>query len=153
VYIDDFLLLAPNEETCRWHTEVLLWILHTAGFPVNWKKSELVPARTIEYLGFRLDFRAGLILIPPSKLKAVIKATKQLWTLRLLTPRKGAAILGRIRACLVAFPQLKLLTEALHRHVLLHRQFGCPAFQQFAHFRQFQQVPTRERFDPHASAG
>ena len=59
-YLDDWLLRAPCQETCRRHTQTLLDLCHDLGWVVNLSKSELTPQQVFNFDDYRFDLsRSG----------------------------------------------------------------------------------------------
>ena len=54
-YLDDWLVRAPDQETCQLHTQTLLALCHELGWVVNMEKSELTPQQVFNFVGYRLD--------------------------------------------------------------------------------------------------
>ena len=61
-YLDDWLLRAPDPETCLLHAQTLLALCRKLGWVVNMKKSELVPQQIFNFVGYRFDLRTGRVL-------------------------------------------------------------------------------------------
>ena len=55
VYIDDILVAAPSVAVANAHTKIVLELLQSLGFVINWKKSKLEPEQMLEYLGLIVD--------------------------------------------------------------------------------------------------
>ena len=66
-FLDDFILFAASPTILREVTEVVLDLLHSLGFRINWEKSNLVPSQLIEFLGVTWDLRKSLLMVPPDK--------------------------------------------------------------------------------------
>ena len=54
IYLDDFLLLAATKEEAVRNTHLLVTLLQSLGFVVNFKKSSLIPSQVITFLTQRL---------------------------------------------------------------------------------------------------
>ena len=61
-YLDDWLVRAPCQETCRLHTQTLLALCHELGWVVNMGKSELTPQQVFNFVGYRFDLLSGRVL-------------------------------------------------------------------------------------------
>lgn len=55
-HIDDMILLAPPHQI-RGLLSGLLRAIHTAGFVINARKSQMEPVETIDYLGIHIDLQ------------------------------------------------------------------------------------------------
>ena len=61
-YLDDWLLRAPDPETCQQNTQTLLDLCRDLGWVVNMKKSELVHQKVFNFVGYRFDLLTGRVL-------------------------------------------------------------------------------------------
>ena len=61
-YLDDWLVRAPDQETCQLHTQTLLALCHELGWVVNREKSELTPQQVFNFVGYRFDLLSGRVL-------------------------------------------------------------------------------------------
>ena len=124
IYLDDILLVSSSKILLQKQRDQVLDTLTKTGLTVNLKKSQLEPSQEIKHLGFILDFKEGSLKVPVQKLKTVRKELGKLVTLKEITPRKMAAILGTIRSFLVALPFLRAFTNQMKDFVSLHFSHG-----------------------------
>ena len=61
-YLDDWLVRAPCQETCRLHTQTLLALCRELGWVVNMNKSELTPQQVFNFVGYQFDLLSGGVL-------------------------------------------------------------------------------------------
>ena len=61
-YLDDWLVRAPDQETCQSHTQTLLALCRELGWVVNMEKSELTPQQVFNFVGYRFDLLSGRVL-------------------------------------------------------------------------------------------
>ena len=61
-YLDNWLVRAPDQETCQLHTQTLLALCHELGWVVNMEKSELTPQQVFHFVGYRFDLLSGRVL-------------------------------------------------------------------------------------------
>ena len=61
-YLDDWLVRAPDQGTCRLHTQTLLALCRELGWVVNMEKSELTPQQVFNFVGYRFDLLSGRVL-------------------------------------------------------------------------------------------
>ena len=76
LYVDDFLIAAALARF-RDHTDLVIDTLLDLGLRVNFEKSELEGARTIEYLGYLLDSSGNFPIIKISH-KRVLRLKRQI---------------------------------------------------------------------------
>lgn len=85
IYLDDFLIIHNNPAILREQTKFVLKNLEAMGWCVNYKKSHLIPARQVEYLGIIWNTESNTKYLPESKITkniTILKQTlkKQRWT-------------------------------------------------------------------------
>ncbi len=127
IYLDDILLVGTTPKQVEKQRDVILRDLEMSGMKVNYEKSTLIPAQSVQHLGFILDFQQGLIRIPPEKLRAVRKDMGKLLVKSHITTRKMAAILGKIRSVLTAMPFLRAFTDELVHFLRQQKHHGWDA--------------------------
>ncbi|KAK7099322.1 hypothetical protein V1264_018910 [Littorina saxatilis] len=54
-YLDDWLVLNQNQQSCSLHTQAVLDQANDLGFQINQSKSELIPSQNFTYLGMTFD--------------------------------------------------------------------------------------------------
>ena len=124
IYLDDILLLNTSKLLAERQTALLLQGLEDSGMTVNFEKSTLVPGQKVNHLGFTINLAEGRLEVPPQKLKSVRKDLGKLLTLRSITCRKVAAILGQVRSLLTALPLLRAFTDQLVQFTNRHSVSG-----------------------------
>lgn len=124
IYLDDILVLGATAPMVQKHMKVVVTDLLESGFTINTKKSILEPSQSVPLLGFHLNLKEGLLQISPSKLKVVRKELGKLLTKDTISCRKMAAILGKVRANLVALPFLRAFTDTMVEFTNLHTRLG-----------------------------
>ena len=91
---------------------------------VNFKKSMLEPTQYLEHLALEVDFAMGELRFPAYKRRDFRRELAKLIRLTHATPRKVAAILGKVRSALFALPALRAFTDALVAFVNHHQHVG-----------------------------
>lgn len=117
VYLDDFLLVNMDPQVLEEQTYMLLTLLAKLGIEVNLPKSNTNPAQVVQYLGFQLELAEGVVSIPRTKVTHLLADLARLHKTPSPTLRRVASVLGRLRALLVAMPQIRLLSDLLVRHL------------------------------------
>ena len=113
IYLDDILVLAPTAQQLQKALKLAVTDLISAGFKINLKKSCLQPSQIITHLGFILNFQEAKLQISQQKLKSVKKELGKFLLKNTMSKRQLAAILGKIRANLLALPFLRAFTTLL----------------------------------------
>lgn len=67
VYLDDFLCMGNTSEKCEHNVQSTISLLESLGFIINYKKSMLVPATRIKYLGIIIDTSNYVFELPSTK--------------------------------------------------------------------------------------
>ena len=107
VYLDDFLLIAETKSRAVAGCKAVLALLVGLGFTINYRKSLVIPAQFVIYLGFELDLAQGAIRVPQHKLTSSTADIRRLLSTDLPTVRRVASVLGKIRALASAVPQIR----------------------------------------------
>jgi hypothetical protein len=67
VYLDDIILFTQTPNRILQDRDTTLWLLQQLGFVINWKKSVLIPAQSMEYLGFVINYLELTLALPGGK--------------------------------------------------------------------------------------
>ena len=70
-YLDDLLIIADSEESCRLQSQKALHILKTMGLLINETKSRLQPAQKFEWLGVQWDLSSHRAQVTPEKIMSL----------------------------------------------------------------------------------
>ena len=90
-----------------------LWLLQHLGFVINWKKSVLIPAQEMEYLGFVINSLEMTLALPEKKLQDLVHSCRQLLQSRMSTVREISRLVGKLTSAMQA-----ILPAPLHyRHL------------------------------------
>ena len=117
VYLDDILLVGASASEVQKKINLMVEDLQAAGLVINVPKSQLIPTQRIEHLGFEVDLAKGVLQVPSGKMKLIRKELGKLLTKREMSTRQMAAILGTVRAFLMAMPWLRAFTDELVQFV------------------------------------
>jgi len=113
-FVDDFLVLASSPEESASATQTVIDLFLRLGLVVNFAKSELVPAQSLTYLGWRLDTRIDRVSLTDERresIRSLARRVLRLYHSGSLTCRVLASLAGKV----VSAAQL-LYRCALHRH-------------------------------------
>lgn len=67
MYLDDFLLIGDTFDLCTQNIEYTVTTLEALSFVINYRKSQLIPARTVQFLGFVFNTENMCIELPQDK--------------------------------------------------------------------------------------
>jgi len=118
-YVDDFLCLAATRAEALRCRERVTYVLDRLGLTRHPDKGFWEPCQRLEHLGLEVDTEAGLFLIPPAKLKELMRQAGALLATaakegRLLRVRTLAAFVGYAQSVELACPAARFYLRALH---------------------------------------
>ena len=98
IYLDDFLLLAATKEEAVKNTHLLITLLQSLGFIINFKKSSLTPSQVITFLGFKIDSTSMMLSLPAEKINKILDCAHRLLAPQRITLRNLASLIGLLEA-------------------------------------------------------
>ncbi|XP_040296051.1 uncharacterized protein LOC121007863 [Bufo bufo] len=125
IYLDDILLLAQDRHTLLSHLELTSNLLAGLGFPINYDKSVLTPARIMEFLGFSVDSVAETLSLPTTKIKEIRKELRRTLDMPQISLRHLARIIGLLSSSIQAVFPAPLHYRALQRLKTAHLHKGA----------------------------
>jgi hypothetical protein len=102
VYLDDWLILAEDEETLKLQTQRVLVKAQELGWLVNRKKSSLIPSRQFAFLGMQINTLNNTVQPVQKRVDKLAQAVENLLTKIHTTPRKLQSLIG----CMVSVADL-----------------------------------------------
>lgn len=101
-YLDDIIITAPSCSLLKTHLDLTLNLLISLGFTPNYDKSNLIPSRTINHLGFDWNTHSMILSVPKEKvIKTKLLATKLLSSP--ITLRELSSFIGLTNSLCPAF--------------------------------------------------
>ena len=97
-YLDDLLVQAGDEVTCRQHTELVILVLQSLGYGVNFAKSALTPSRTVDHLGLCWDSEAMTVALPKDKVDKIVARADQILAANGCTADSLRSLLGTLES-------------------------------------------------------
>ena len=97
-YIDDLLVQAKDEETCRIHIEITILVLQDLGYGINFRKLALVPSKVVVYLGFTWNSDDKTNWLPQDHREKISARTKQMLDRDGSTPEELRSLLGTLES-------------------------------------------------------
>lgn len=119
IYLDDFLLFGDSYNECLINISKTCTLLKELGFLINEKKSQLIPSKRIQYLGFIFDSSRWVVELPSSKKESVMEKVTKLSRLKRCKIRDFAKFLGTIVSCCFAVNYGWGYTKAFERQKFL----------------------------------
>ena len=113
IYLDDIIVFNQIQEGIVRDRDSTLWLLQHLGFVINWKKSVLHPAQSMEYLGFVISSLEMKLFLPPGKMSQLVQDCKDLILEKSASVRTLSQIIGKLTSTMQA-----VLPAPLHyRHL------------------------------------
>ena len=120
MYLDDWLIVAPDPATARLHTNLVLDVTQRLGWVINREKSDFVPSQTPVFLGARLDFVTGRIRPTLARIDAVQEGARLLLLNPLPTAHAWLVFLGYLASLVDIVPMCRFHMRDLQFHLLKH---------------------------------
>jgi hypothetical protein len=102
IYLDDMIFVNSDPQLLNVQTRSAVKLLQALGFVINWEKSQLQPAQTIEFLGFKLDAPNMKVMLPGEKVLDIQQRCRDVIQRQCVTARELAAVLGKLVAAVQA---------------------------------------------------
>ena len=113
IYIDDMLILSETREKVKEYAETLVYLLHCLGFVLNQKKSVLVVARTMDFLGFTMDTVLMQLRLPGKKLNDIRAEAQKVARDKMVSGRALSWLIGKMNGISQVIP----LAPLFFRHL------------------------------------
>jgi ribonuclease HI len=131
IYLDDILCMSNTKEGCQINLQTTKDFLEWLGFVINFEKSNFVPSKICQYLGFMFDSSNMTISLPLSKRQSLIEKISVFRRKQKCTIRAFANLIGTITSVCPAVKYGWLYTKNFEREkylALLHSQGNYDAF-------------------------
>ena len=94
IYLDVIIVFNQSQEGIVRDRDSTLWLLQHLGFVINWKKSVLHPAQSMENLGCVISSIEIKLFLPPGKMSQLVQGCKDLILERSASVRTLSRLLG-----------------------------------------------------------
>lgn len=94
-YLDDFLIISDTQEQCKLHLNMLLQVLRSLGFWINYHKVE-GPSQKLTFLGITIDTVAMTLELPQEKLMDLKQTLSNMIAKKKTTKRKLQSLAGKL---------------------------------------------------------
>ncbi|CAG8608830.1 15905_t:CDS:2 [Cetraspora pellucida] len=95
-YLDDLLIVGNTKLKTIKHLDTIINLLTLLGFAINWKKSKLIPSKSIKFFGFTICSSKMTISLPHHNVKEVIRKCKLTLVKPTIHIRKLASLIGKL---------------------------------------------------------
>ena len=112
-YLDDVVIWNPCKRTLLEHSHRAIETLSGLGFSINLEKSELVPSRTITWLGIQWDALAGTWALPPAFRLSITEQAASIIEANQVCRRGWEKLLGSIAFAAQVSPVARRLRHSL----------------------------------------
>ena len=118
-YLDDWLILAQDNVSCKIHSTEVCTLTNSLGFVINQEKSSLSPTQSFEYLGMLFDTQAFTVQPTLARRQRLQDSVLRLRGAKAATARQLAAVLGQMESLAPLLPLGRLHKRPLQRHFRL----------------------------------
>lgn len=119
VYLDDLLLISSSQLEAVRNTEFTVNFLSSLGFTINTHKSQLVPQRTCEFLGFVYDSDKMIMYLPDKKKLKLSELLTKFLNKSHCRIREFAKLIGTLIAACPVVEYSWVYTKVLEREKIL----------------------------------
>ena len=114
-YLDDSLLIGTTFEECEKNVAATKELFQSLGFVVHVKKSVLLPAQTLTYLGVVIDTQTMTIQLTRERKEKLITSCNKILENRLNSIQTIASLIGQMVSSFIAVPHGPLFYRQLEK--------------------------------------
>ena len=96
VYLDNWLIRAESRDQWLEDTRKLVYLVQKLGWQINFEKSELEPAQTLDFLGYHVDLIHGLVFPTAKKRGKFSQIALSIRKSLYVTVRKSMSLIGTL---------------------------------------------------------
>lgn len=122
IYLDDILVLNGTKEGTLADLKLVVDLLYSLGFLINWEKSMVIPSQVMEYLGLIVNSIDLSFSLPCSKAEAVRKMCVSAIARGVVSLRSLASIQGNFSWAIPAIPFAQSHYRSLQRFYIANAQ-------------------------------
>ena len=113
IYLDNLLFLHQDKDRLRHMVQLISQLFEGLGLMVNLKKSILLPAQNLGFLGFNINSQTMQISLPQEKMRKIQQDSSRLLAQQSVSVRQIAQFVDKTTATLRALPTAPLHYRAL----------------------------------------
>ena len=119
-YLDDWLVYADSRAETTHHIQLVIQVITSLGFLVNYKKSQLDPSQLITYLGARLDLKKGLATPSQERVNNLAVCARILAEADTAPAVAWLKVLGLMASMVDLIPYCRLHMRVIQIHLMAH---------------------------------
>ena len=124
IYMDDMILQAASPAKAYLHAQIVILVLLSLGWELNWEKSNLVPSQKITHLGFDIDTESMTASCPVEKIARIQEKAKCALSEKFITVHNAERLLGMMESVRPVTPLAVLNYRAFQADLLVAKR-GC----------------------------
>ena len=117
IFLDDMLNMASSHELAMQHTDLVIQVLTSLGFVINFPKSILIPSNVLPYLGFEVNSDLMKLFLPREKLLNLKRFATQIM-FQVPNASHVASFLGLCQLTMSAILETPLHIRAIQRDLI-----------------------------------
>ena len=117
IFLDHILIMTSSHKLAMQHTDLVIQVLTSLGFVINFPKSILIPSKMLPYLGFEVNSDLMKLFLPREKLLNL----KQFALEIMFQVPTASCVAGFLGFCLLTMPvilETPLHIRAIHRDLI-----------------------------------
>ena len=117
IFLDDILIMANSHELAMQHTDLVIQVLTSLGFVINFPMSILIPSKVLPYLGFEVNSDLMKLFLPREKLLNLKRFATEIM-LHVPTASNVASFLGLCQSTMPVILETPLHIKAIQRNLI-----------------------------------
>ena len=122
IYLDDILIFGSSQEEIELARDTTLYLLENLGFVINREKSELTPARIMEFLGVLINSMDLSMSLTEAKILSLTKLCNQALDNQYMSLRDLSKLVGKLISTSAAITPCMLQVRHLQQLQILNQQ-------------------------------
>ena len=117
IFLDGILIMASSYKLAMQHTDLVIQVLTSLGFVVNFPKSILIPSKVLPYLGFEVNSDLMKLFLPREKILNVKQFALEIM-FHVPTASYAASFLGLCQSTMPAILETPHCIRAIQRDLI-----------------------------------
>ena len=107
IFLDDILIVASSHKLAMQHTGLVIQVLTSLEFVINFPKSIIIPSKVLPYLGFEVNSDVMKLFLPREKLLNLKRFAIEIM-FQVPTASRVASFLGLCQSTMPAILEIRL---------------------------------------------